>query len=134
MTRWKCSNDLIDEVCALVGQHMRFKDVPRMKQSTMKKFLRQPGFEQHMELHRLDCLSSNRKLDTYNQVQQLFHDLKPEELRPPRLISGDDLIACGYPPGPKFSEVLSAVEDAQLEGSISTSEEALELAKRLFAA
>ena len=94
---------------------MRFGDVPRMKQSTLKRFLRLPRFDEHLALHRLDVLSSNRRLESYNLVQEKLQEFSEERLRPPRLISGEDLIAAGYEPGPRFSEILTAVEDAQLE-------------------
>jgi hypothetical protein len=111
---------------------MQFKDVQRMKQSTLKRFLRMEHFEEHLELHRLDCMSSNRRLENYEYAKSLWEQLAPEQLRPPRLITGDDLIAAGHSPGPAFATALRAVEDAQLEGSIMTREQALELAETLI--
>jgi putative nucleotidyltransferase with HDIG domain len=132
MRRFHFSNADCEQVLALVANHMKFKDVPRMKESTLKRFLRMPRFDEHLELHRLDCLNSNGHLDTYEFVSQKRNETPPEELKPPRLITGDDLIHAGYRPGPRFSEILQAVEDAQLEGRIKTREEALELAARAY--
>ncbi|MCS7023761.1 MAG: CCA tRNA nucleotidyltransferase [Bryobacteraceae bacterium] len=133
LARLRCSNQMIERVTALVKHHMRFKDLPRMKESTLKRFLRLPDFELHLELHRLDCLASHQQLGTYELARRLFNQLAPEQLRPPRLLSGRDLIAAGYEPGPVFGKILQAVEDAQLEGRIHTRDEALALAKQLAA-
>jgi poly(A) polymerase len=127
--RFRLSNDDTGQVLSLVANHMRFADVTRMKDSTLKRFFRLPGFEQHLELHRLDCQSSHRDLSLYDFVREKFHELPPEQIRPTPLITGDDLIAAGYKPGPQFKELLTAVEDAQLDGSISTKEEAMELVR-----
>jgi len=108
---------------------MRFKDVRQMKPSTLKRFLRLPRFEEHLELHRLDCLASNGHTDTYHFVRAKLVELGEQELRPARLISGRDLIEAGYAPGPEFGRALEAVETAQLEGEIQTREEALALAR-----
>jgi len=127
--RFRLSNDDTDQVLSLVANHMRFADVTRMKDSTLKRFFRLPGFEQHLELHRLDCVSSHRDLSLYDFAREKFHELPPEQIRPTPLITGADLIAAGYTPGPQFKELLTAVEDAQLDGSISTKEEALGLVR-----
>ena len=122
-------NHEIEHVTALVANHMKFKDVRQMRISTLKRFLRLPGFDDHLELHRLDCLCSNGYLDTYNFVRENLRELSEQELTPPRLISGHDLIQAGYKPGPVFGDALTAVENAQLEGEIHTREEALALAR-----
>jgi poly(A) polymerase len=127
--RFHMSNDEIEEVCALVANHMRFADVKRMKDSTFKRFVRLPNFDEHLELHRLDCLASHRDLELYDFTQQKLRELPPEQIRPQPLLSGDDLIAAGYKPGPLFKELLASVEDAQLEGSIQTKDEALRLVR-----
>jgi poly(A) polymerase len=101
----------------------------RMKESTLKRFFRLPRFDEHMELHRLDCLGSHRGLDLYNFAQEKLRSLPAEHIRPVPLLTGDDLIQAGYQPGPQFKELLTAVEDAQLDGSIHTKEEALELVR-----
>jgi poly(A) polymerase len=129
--RFRLSNDDTSQVLSLVANHMRFADVTRMKDSTLKRFFRLPGFEQHLELHRLDCMSSHRDLSLYDFAKEKFHALPAEEIRPAPLITGDDLIAAGYKPGPMFKELLTAVEDAQLDGSVSTREEAMHLVRSL---
>jgi poly(A) polymerase len=128
--RLRLSNDETEQVCALVANHMRFGDVRRMKDSTLKRFFRLPRFEEHLELHRLDCMGSHRGLELYHFAQEKLRSLPAEQIRPKPLISGDDLIAAGYPPGPKFKELLTAVEDAQLDGTVSTKEEAMKLVQR----
>jgi poly(A) polymerase len=110
---------------ALVQNHMKFADVQRMKDSTLKRFLRLDHFDEHLALHRLDVENSNRNLESYEFTRAKLNEHPPEILKPPRLINGEDLIAAGYAPGPQFSEILKAVEDAQLEGEIGTREEAL---------
>ena len=127
--RLRFSHDEIAQVEALVGNHMRFKDVPRMRESTLKRFLRLPEFDEHLELHRLDCLSSHAQLDNYEMVQTKRSEMPAEVLKPAPLLTGHDLIAAGYRPGPEFSKMLAAVEDAQLESRIHTCEEALQLIK-----
>ena len=121
-----------ESIVALIAQHMKFKDAPRMKASTLKRVLRQPNFDEHLELHRADCLSSHGSLENYEFVKQHLKSLPVEVLTPPRLVNGDDLIALGFQPGPRFRTVLLAVEDAQLEGRVQTPEDALELARRLL--
>ncbi|MEX2261598.1 MAG: CCA tRNA nucleotidyltransferase [Bryobacteraceae bacterium] len=127
LSRLRFSSGQIDQVEALVANHMRFKDVPRMRPSTLKRFLRMRRFEDHLELHRLDCLSSNRRLETYEYVKSRREELGEDELRPDPLITGEDLIAAGFEPGPEFRKILAAVEDAQLEGRVRTREEAMHM-------
>jgi len=126
------SNDQARQITALVANHLRFKDVPKMKLSTLKKFVRLNGFEEHLELHRLDCLSSHRNLENYEKVQEFLRESPPEAIRPPRLLTGDDLTGLGFTPGPQFKVILDVVEEAQLEGKIGSHSEALELVRRSF--
>ena len=128
--RLRFSNDDTQQILALVANHMRFKDAVEMRLSTLKRLVRQPRFEEHLELHRLDCLSSHGNLDTYSFVQNFLRDTPPEKVRPPRLITGDDLRGLGLSPGPQFRELLQAVEDAQLEGQVSDRSDALALVRR----
>lgn len=130
--RLRFSNHQTEQVVALVGNHMRFKDAPNMRASTLKRFMRTPRFEEHLELHRLDCLSSNGRLDTWRMVKSRYELMPPEELKPPPLVTGEDLIAEGYQPGPEFGRMLRVVEDAQLEGRIGSREEALALVREQF--
>ena len=117
---------------ALIDNHMRFGHVTRMKESTLKKFLRMPAFEEHLALHRADSLASHCNLSTNDFLQQKLNETPPEKIRPTALITGDDLIAAGYSPGPRFREILEAVEDAQLEGRLLSHDAALELVRREF--
>jgi poly(A) polymerase len=129
--RLRFSNGDSEQIAALVANHMRFKDVERMRTSTLKRFVRLPQFEEHLELHRMDCLSSNRRLESYEFVRRLLSETPAEQIRPERLISGNDLKEMGYAPGPAFSRILQAVEDAQLEGIVNTPEQAREYAKHV---
>ena len=122
--RLRFSNEDIQQILALVNNHMKFGAVEGMRASTLKKFVRLPHFEEHMALHRLDCLSSHRQLESYEFVQRFLAVTPPEQVRPERLLTGDDLQAMGYRPSPLFSQILRALEDAQLEGQIRTREEA----------
>jgi poly(A) polymerase len=130
--RLRFSNDDAEQIVALVANHMRFKDVEQMRASTLKRFLRLPRFEEHLELHRLDCLSSHRRLESYGFIRRTLAETPAEEIRPPRLLTGDDLLTMGYKPGPLFSDILGAVEDAQLEGQLKSVEEARDYVQRSF--
>jgi poly(A) polymerase len=130
--RLRFSNDDSDQIIALVENHMRFGDVMRMKESTLKRFFRLPKFDQHLALHRADCLAGFRQLASYEFVQQKLQELPPHQIAPPPLATGDDLIRAGYKPGPRFREILDAVEDAQLERRISSPEAALEYVRTHF--
>jgi poly(A) polymerase len=123
--RLRFSNDDTGQVLALIANHMRFAHAMRMSQSTLKKFLRLPRFEEHLELHRLDCQASHGDLTTYNFTREQMVSIPPENIRPTPLLSGDDLIALGLEPGPRFKQILSAVEDAQLEGRLQSKDEAM---------
>ncbi len=126
------SNDDTEQIVALVANHMRFAHAMQMSQATLKRFLRVPRFEEHLNLHRLDCLGSHRDLTTYNFVREKMAETPPVDLRPTPLVTGDDLIAAGYTPGPRFKEILSAVEDGQLDGTLRSKEEAMQLVSRDF--
>ncbi len=130
--RLRFSNDEAAQILALVDNHMRFGHVSRMKDSTLKKFLRMPKFDEHLALHRADSLASHRHLTTYEFIQQKRAEIPPENMRPAPLVTGDDLIAAGHVPGPQFREILDAVEDAQLEGRLSSRDVALEFVRREF--
>jgi poly(A) polymerase len=123
--RLRFSNDDTAQIASLVANHLRFKDAPQMKRSTLKRFVRLDRFAEHMELHRLDCSSSHRNLENYEFMRRFLAETPPEEVRPVRLLSGDDLIDMGFRPGPEFKQILHAAEDAQLEGGIQTREDAL---------
>jgi poly(A) polymerase len=130
--RLRFSNHDAAQVLALVDNHMRFGHATRMKESTLKKFLRMPGFDEHLALHRADSLASHGNLSTYDFIQKKLAEIPPEKIRPAALVTGDDLIASGYAPGPRFREILEAVEDAQLEGRLASRDAALEFVRREF--
>jgi poly(A) polymerase len=130
--RLRFSNDESEQILALVDNHMRFGHATRMKESTLKKFLRMPAFDEHLALHRSDCLASHCNLATYEFVQRKQAEIPPEKMCPLPLVTGDDLIVQGHRPGPKFREILNAVEDAQLEGRLSSRDAALEFVRREF--
>ena len=131
--RLRFSNEDTEQIAALVANHMRFKDVLQMKPATLKRFVRLDRFEEHMKLHRLDCLSSNGNLDNYEFMRRFLDETPPEAVRPPRLLTGDDLVRLGYRPGPTFKAILEALEEAQLNGTLQTREEALRLVQAKFA-
>ncbi len=126
------SNGDTEQIRALVDNHMRFGDVEKMKASTFKRFVRLPRFDEHLELHRLDCMASHRKLRMYDYTRQKIAELTPEGIHPKPLVNGDDLVAAGYSPGPQFKEILSAVEDAQLEGNLYSKDQAIRFVRRKF--
>jgi poly(A) polymerase len=130
--RLRFSNQETEQVAALVANHMRFKDVGRMKVSTLKRFARLERFPEHLELHRLDCVSSHGSLDAYNSVQRFLAETPAEQVRPPRLVTGQDLMALGFRPGPSYKVMLDAVEEAQLSGLIGTREQALAFVQQSF--
>jgi poly(A) polymerase len=130
--RLRFSNHDTEQILALVKNHMRFAHVRQMNESTFKRFARMPRFDEHLQLHRMDCQSSHGDLTSYNFTRVKMASTPPAALRPTPLITGDDLIAAGYKPGPQFKEILSAVEDGQLEGRLPDSEEAMAFVKREF--
>jgi poly(A) polymerase len=134
LTRLRFSNEDCEQIVALVQHHMQFGDVMQMKQSTLKRFLRMPHFDEHLALHRADCLSSHGKLGMYAFAKSRLEAMGEEEIRPKMLINGEDLIAAGYTPGPQFRLMLEAAEDAQLEGVVTTREEAMAWVRERFGA
>jgi poly(A) polymerase len=123
--RLRFSNGQTKQILALVDNHMRFAQVQRMKESTFKRFVRMPRFDEHLQLHRMDCLSSHGNLASYNFTSEKIASMPLAAIRPEPLITGDNLIAAGYKPGPRFKEILSAVEDGQLEGRLHSRDEAM---------
>ena len=130
--RLRFSNQDRDQILALIANHMRFKDVSRMRASTLKRFIRLPRFDEHLALHRLDCLSSHRHLDAYDFVRRTLAETPAEEIRPVRLLTGNDLQSLGYHPGPLFSKILRSLEDAQLEGLVRSREGAMAFVARHY--
>ena len=132
LRRLRSSLEETHQVLSLVENHMRFGDVQRMKESTLKRFFRLPGFEEHLALHRMDALSSFGGLENYEFAKTRYEATPVEEVRPRLLVTGDDLIAAGYQPGPRFKEMLALAEDAQLEGRIGSREEGMRLIREAF--
>ena len=132
MERLRFSRAEIDATVEMVRQHMVFKDVPRMRVAKLKRFMARPTFEDELELHRVDCESSHRMLDNYDFLVRKREEFANEPIIPPPFIRGDDLIALGLKPGPKFGEILDAVETRQLEGMLKTREQALDWVKQEY--
>jgi poly(A) polymerase len=130
--RLRMSNSDTEQILALVANHMRFADVEKMRDSTLKRFFRLDRFDEHLTLHRMDCMASHRDLSLYRFTLERYQTAAPEQIRPTPLITGDDLIALGHRPGPEFRKMLTLVEDAQLEGRIDTREQALAMIAERF--
>jgi poly(A) polymerase len=130
--RMRFSNDESGQILALVENHMRFMDTGRMRESTLKRFLRLPQFEEHLALHKMDCLAGSGFLEHWEFMREKFRSLPEEIVRPKPLITGRELIAAGYKTGPRFKEMLREAEDAQLEGKITSAEQALQLVRERF--
>jgi poly(A) polymerase len=130
--RFRFSNDETRQVLALIENHMRFMDAERMKASTLKRFFRLERFEEHLALHRMDCLAASGNLENWNFVRERWLATPAEIVRPRKLITGRELIAAGYQPGAQFKQMLQAAEDAQLEGVIHTPDDALRLIRERF--
>ena len=126
--RLRFSNAATDHVLALVSNHMRFAHVRDMRRSKLRKFVEQPRFDDHLELHRLDCVFSHGKLDNHEFARQHHEQIQAEEPFVP-LLTGRDLIAAGYEPGPVFGRVLAELRELQLEGALADREQALAFAK-----
>jgi poly(A) polymerase len=132
LSRLRFSNEDTAQIIALVKNHMRFADVMHMRESTLKRFLRLPRFDEHLALHYLDCTSSHCDLTLYNFARQHYESAPAEAIQPKLLLTGRELIAAGYRPGPRFKSMLEAAEDAQLEGVVKNPEEALAFVRQRF--
>jgi poly(A) polymerase len=134
LNRLRFSNEDSEQILSLIQHHMQFGDVMQMKQSTLKRFLRLPRFEEHLALHYADVMSSNRQTALYEFAKAKYEELGAEAIKPVLLVNGADLIAAGYAPGPRFKAMLEAAEDAQLEGVVSTKEAAMQWVRERFPA
>ena len=121
-----------ERITSLIKEHLKFKDAMKMKQSTLKKFLSLPFFEEHLEMHLADCLGSHGIREVYDFLKDKLENMEQVELKPDPLINGNDLIDMGYKPGPLFSEILNRVEEQQLEGVIKDRDEALSFIRDNF--
>jgi poly(A) polymerase len=132
LSRLKYPGEVTERVQSLIADHLKFINVPKMKTSTLKRFLRKPHFEEDLEMHRIDCLAGPSTLDTYQYVKRKlaeFNAQGEEQLQPKLPIDGKDLIELGLQPGPKFKALLAAVEDEVLEGRVTTKVQAIEFVK-----
>ncbi len=124
--RLRFSKKQIKRISELILEHLKFKDIFNMRESTLKKFLSLPYFEEHMQMHLADCMASHGKTDAYDFIREKMEEYGREEIKPIPLLGGQDLIDLGYSPGPVFSEMLGQVEELQLENRLSSKEEAIE--------
>jgi poly(A) polymerase len=131
LRRLRYPNHTVDAVVAMVARHMQFMNVQKMRVAKLKRFMAEPTFDQELELHRVDCGSSNGFTDNYEFLQAKEAEFAAEPLIPPPLVTGRDLIKLGLQPGPRFKEILEAIQTEQLEGRISEREEALEMLGKL---
>jgi poly(A) polymerase len=129
--RLKMSNRETDQVIDLVRAHLEMRQVSEMRLSEIRRFLRKPNFADHLELYRVNCLSSRLDLGLHKVWIQKFDQFRHESAMSP-LLTGDDLVALGYQPGPAFKEILQTVEDLQLDGALRTREQALDHVRRHF--
>jgi poly(A) polymerase len=132
--RLRFSNEDAEQIVALVKNHMRFGDILRMRESTLKRFLRLPKFDEHLALHWMDASSAHGDLRLYEFAKERYEAAPVETMRPKLLVTGRDLIAAGYPPGPEFKAMLEVAEDAQLEGRATTTEDGLAVVRERFGA
>ncbi len=132
LRRLRFSNDDTEQIVALIKHHMRFGDVPEMRESTVRRFLRLPKFDEHLRLHWLDCTACHGRLGIWSAMKARYEAEPEEVVRPRLLVTGRDLIADGYQPGPRFKAILEAAEDAQLEGVVHTAEQAMAWVRERF--
>jgi poly(A) polymerase len=132
MERLRFSRAEIDATAEMVRQHMVFKDVPKMRVAKLKRFMARPTFAEELELHRVDCASSHQMLENYDFLVRKREEFANEPIIPPPLVRGDDLIALGLKPGPRFGEILEAIETRQLEGMLRDRDQALAWVKKEY--
>ena len=132
LRRLRFSNEDTEQIVALVKNHMRFGDILQMRESTLKRFLRLPQFDEHLMLHWMDVSSAHGDLRLYEFAKKHYEATPIETMRPKLLVTGKDLIAAGYRPGPEFKAMLEVAEDAQLEGTVTTMEDAMEVVRERF--
>lgn len=126
LERLRFSNDVKEKVVACVEGHMRFKDVTKMRESTLKKFMQRPTFETELEQHRIDCLASHGDISNWHFLKKKLRQFSKQDIRPEPLLSGKDILEMGFKEGPVIGKILRAVEEAQLENVLKTREDALE--------
>ena len=122
----KFSNSIVEDVVQMVANHMTFKDVQKMRQSKLKRFMSRSTFNDETELHRVDCLGSWGGLDNYDFLNEKIIEFANEPIIPEPLLTGKHLIELGWAPGPSLGKTLTSIQDLQLEGHLKTKEEALD--------
>jgi poly(A) polymerase len=132
MRRLRRSRFVQERVSYLVRNHLRLVMAPRMRRATLKRMLAEDGFGELLELSRLDALASSSNLGYYHFCARALGTMGREEIRPPRLLDGDDLIAMGFAPGPNFKSILKDVEDQQLDGALASRDEALDYVRARY--
>jgi putative nucleotidyltransferase with HDIG domain len=132
LTRLRYPNAVIRDVVHMVSRHMQFMNVQQMRKAKLKRFMSEPTFDLEMELHRVDCASSNGFTDNYEFLNQKSEEFSSEPLIPAPLITGKDLIEKGLQPGPRFKAILDGIQTEQLENRLSSREEALTFLKTLL--
>ncbi len=128
----KFSKKQIERIVSIIREHLKFKDVRNMKQSTLKRFLATPYFEEHLEMHLADCQASHGMTEIYYYLKDKLENMEEDEIKPPPLVTGIDLIGLGFKPGPLFKQILEKVEELQLEGTVSNKNDALEFITKNF--
>lgn len=130
--RLRLSRKQTEHIASLINEHLKFKDVLKMKESTLKKFISIPKFDEHLTMHLADCLGSHGITEAHDFIKHKLESLTEEEIKPPPLINGNDLIRCGLKPGPLFSKILNKIEEQQLEGKLTDRESAITFVKKHF--
>ena len=132
LRRLRFSNDVIDATVEAVANHMKFMHIKEMRTSRLKRWMASPTFPDEIQLHRADCLGSNGLLDNFEFVLAKQDEFASAPVIPPRLLDGHALMKLGYKPGPKLGEILTAVQDAQLEGQLESGDDAVIWVKENF--
>lgn len=129
LTALRYGHDVIETVTSHVAQHMKFRYADQMRRAKLYRFIRQPNFGELLELHRIDSLSGSGNLTHYEFLLNVMKEVPEEVMRPEKLVTGRDLIGMGLGPGPVFRTILDTIEEAQLEGEITTRDQALTMAQ-----
>ena len=132
LRRLRYSNQVIEDVCSMVGNHMNFMNVQKMRPAKLKRFMARTTYQEELELHRVDCTSSHGMLDNIEFLHSKSEEFASEPLIPPPLLTGRDLISLGLKPGPRFGEILHHLQTEQLEGRITDRSSALAEVNRIF--
>ena len=125
MQRLRSSRELTDIVKAAVGNHMRFTFAKNFRRNTLRRLVAEKSFPTTLEVIRTDCASCHGIMDDYLFLLDFLHELGGEPVIPPPLLMGKDLIALGYKPGPEMGKILAEISDLQLEGTLTSKEDAI---------